>query len=164
MSPNSVEKRDLKDELFSSTVDFTGTSERHMNHIPNASAVDSLKYAIVCIGSDLSQTVLMVSRHMHNPSRGHWEAVKWILLYIKDTIDVGLIFEIDFTGNQKCITYSDSDYPGDLNKSLSTIEYVFTLSQALVSWRSTLQSIFALFTTEVKYDHDEGVSIPKGGE
>ena len=61
----------------------------------------------------------MISRYMHDPGRGHWEAVKWVLRYIKGTIDVGLIFEKDFTGKQECIGYIDSDYAGDLDKRRS---------------------------------------------
>ena len=57
-------------------------------------------------------------------------------------------YEKDSTGKQDCIGYVDSDYAGDLDKRRS---YVFTFSQALVSWRSTLQSIVALSTTEVEY-------------
>jgi len=35
---------------------------------------------------------------MHDPGKGHWEAVKWILQYIKGTIDIGLVFKKDVTG------------------------------------------------------------------
>ena len=56
---------------------------------------------IVCTSPDLSQAVSMISRYMHDPRRGHrrghWEAVKWVLRYIKGTIDVGLVFEKDST-------------------------------------------------------------------
>ena len=93
----------------------------------------------------------MVSRYMHDPGQGHWEAVKWILRYIKGTIDVGLVFKKDNTGKQECIGYVDSDYVGDLDKRRSTTGYVFTFSQAPVSWRSTLQSTVALSTTEAEY-------------
>jgi len=72
---------------------------------------------------------------MHNPSRGHWETVKWILQYIKGTIDFGLVYKKDVTSKQKCIGYVDS---GHLDKRRSTTGYVFTLSQTPVSWRSTL--------------------------
>ena len=82
---------------------------------------------------------------------GSLEAVKWILRYIKGTIDVGLVFEKDSTGKQECIGYVDSDYAGDLDKRRSTTGYVFTFSQALVSWRSTLQSTVALSTAEAEY-------------
>jgi len=51
-----------------------------------------------CTIPDLSQAVLMFSRYMHDPDRSHWEPVKWVLGYIKVTVDVGLVFEKDFTG------------------------------------------------------------------
>ena len=88
---------------------------------------------------------------MHDPSRGHCETVKWILWYIKCTINVALIFKKDFTGKQECIGYVDFDYAGDLVKRRSTMGYVFTLSLTQISWRSTLQSIVALSTTETEY-------------
>jgi len=75
---------------------------------------------------------------MHDPGKGHWEAVKRVLRYIKGTIDIGLVFEKDSTCKKKGIGYVDSDYAGDLDKRRSITEYVFTLSQALVSWRSIL--------------------------
>jgi len=63
----------------------------------------------------LSQAVSMVSRYMHDPGRGHWEAVKWILRYTKGTIDIDLVFK-KYVGQQDCIGYVDSDYAGDLDK------------------------------------------------
>jgi len=58
----------------------------------------------------------MISRYMHDPRKSHWEVVKWVLWYIKGTIDVGLVFEKDFTGKKECIGYVDSDYAGDIDK------------------------------------------------
>ena len=58
MSPTTVEKRE------------------YMTRVPYASIIGSLMYAIVCIGSDLSQAVSMISIYMHDPCRGHWEAIK----------------------------------------------------------------------------------------
>ena len=104
MSPTAVEKH------------------KYMTHVPYASAIIILMYAMVCMRLDLSQVI--VRRYKHDPYRGHWEAVKWILRYIKCTIDVGLMFEKDFTGKQKCIRYVDSDYARDLDKRRSTTGYV----------------------------------------
>ena len=93
----------------------------------------------------------MVSRYMHDPGVGHWDAVKWILRYIRGTLNVGLVYERDTTGGQLCIGYVDSDYAGDLDKRRSTTGYVFTLTRAPVCWRCTLQSTVALSTTEAEY-------------
>ena len=49
MSPKNVEERE------------------YMIHVPYASAVGSLTYAMVCTRPDLSQTVSMVSRYMYEP-------------------------------------------------------------------------------------------------
>ena len=59
--------------------------------------------------------------------------MRWILRYIKCTVDVGLIFEKDDHNKQECTGYVDSNYAGDLDKHLSAIKYVFTLLHALVS-------------------------------
>jgi len=69
-----------------------------MTHIPYASAVGSLMYAMVYTRPDLSQVVSMINRYMHDPGRGYWEAVKWVLRYIKGTIVISLIFEKDAIG------------------------------------------------------------------
>ena len=106
---------------------------------------------MVCTRLHLSQVVSMVSRYMHDPGRDHWEVVKWILRYIKGTIDVGLVFEKDTTGKQMCIRYVDSDYARDLDKCWLITGYVFTLTQAPMSWRSILQCTVALSTTEAEH-------------
>ena len=120
MSPTTIEKRE------------------YMTCMPYASMVGSLMYVTVCTRLNLLQAVSMISRYMLDLERDHWKAVKWILRYIKGTIDVGLVFKKDVIGMQEHIGYIDSNYAGDLNKYRSTTGYVFTLSQALVSWRSTL--------------------------
>jgi len=123
----------------------------YISHVPYASAVGSLMYAMVCTRPDLSQAVSIVSRYMHDLVKGHWEAMRWIMRYIKGTVDVALVFKKDVAGKQECICYVDSDYAGDLDKRRSTTGYVFTLSQAPVSWRYTLHSTVALPKTEAEY-------------
>jgi len=66
-------------------------------------------------------------------------------------VDVGLLFEKDVGGKQECTCYVDSDYAGDLDKRRSTTRYVFTLSQAPMSWHCTLQCTIALSTTKAEY-------------
>jgi len=88
---------------------------------------------------------------MHDLGKGHWQAMKWILRYLQNIVDVGLTFEQDESLGQCIAGYCDSDYTGDLDKQRSTTVYWFTLAKAPVSWKSTLQSMVALSTIEAEY-------------
>ncbi|KAE8699949.1 hypothetical protein F3Y22_tig00110569pilonHSYRG00219 [Hibiscus syriacus] len=47
--------------------------------------------------------------------------------------------------------YVDSDYVGDLDNRRSTTGYVFTLGGGPICWKSTVQSVVELSTTEAEY-------------
>ena len=47
--------------------------------------------------------------------------------------------------------YVDADYARDLNDRRSTTGYVFTLASGPICWRSMIQSLVALSTTESEY-------------
>ncbi|GJU09235.1 hypothetical protein Tco_1125665 [Tanacetum coccineum] len=119
-----------------------------MSRVPYASAVGSLMFVMICTRPDIAHAVGVASQYMAELGREHWEAVKRILRYIKGTSDVAL-----FLGDSDLIVngYVNSDYTGDLDRSKSTIGYVFTLSGETVSWGSKLQSVVAMSTTEAKY-------------
>nr|GEV11871.1 retrovirus-related Pol polyprotein from transposon TNT 1-94 [Tanacetum cinerariifolium] len=114
----------------------------------NMQDLGSLMFAMICTRPDIAHAVGVVSRYMAEPGRGHWEAVKRILRYVKGTSDVALCFgdsDLIVTG------YVDSDYAGDLDGSKSTTGYVFTLSGGTISWVSKLQSVVAMSTTKAEY-------------
>jgi hypothetical protein len=56
-----------------------------MERIPYASVVGSLIYAMVCMRLDIAHAVGVVSRFLSNPGREHWNAVKWIIRYLRGT-------------------------------------------------------------------------------
>ena len=64
-----------------------------MSHIPNSGVVGSLMYAMVCAKPDLAYAVSMVSHYMHNPSKDHRDAVKWIHRYVKGSLDKWMVFD-----------------------------------------------------------------------
>jgi len=138
-------------KLSASLSPKSAAEQEYMSKVPYAKAVGSLMYAMVCTRPDISQAVGIVSRYMHDPGKEHWQAVKWILRYILNTVDVGLVFERDEKVGNYIVGYCDSDYAGDMDKRRSTTGYVFTLANAPVSWKSTLQSTVALSTTEAEY-------------
>ena len=65
----------------------------HMSKIPYASAIGSFMYAMVQTRPDIAHAVGVVSRFMENPGNEHWQAVKWILRYLRGTSTHTLCFE-----------------------------------------------------------------------
>jgi hypothetical protein len=64
----------------------------YMSRVPYSLAVGSLMYAMVCTRPDIAHAVGVVSRYMNNPGKEHWEAVKWILRYLRGTANHALCF------------------------------------------------------------------------
>ncbi|BBG93278.1 transposable element gene [Prunus dulcis] len=54
-----------------------------MEKVPYANALGCLMYAMVCTPPDIAQAISVVSSHMVNPGKQHWDAIKWILRYLK---------------------------------------------------------------------------------
>jgi len=65
-----------------------------MQHVPYASAVGSLMYAMVCTRSNIAHHVGVVSRFLSNLGIEHWKAIKWILRYLCGTSNLKLCFGI----------------------------------------------------------------------
>ena len=91
-------------------------------------------YAMLCIRLDISHAVNVVSRYMSNPSKVHWQAVKLILRYLKDTSSVCLEFGKSKDG---LVGYVDLDFGGDLDKRRSLTGYVFTVGSCAINWKAT---------------------------
>jgi hypothetical protein len=70
----------------------TDQKKAYMSKVPYASAIRSLMYAMVCTRPNIAHEVGVVSRYMSNPGKQHWEAIKWILRYLKGTSDMSLCF------------------------------------------------------------------------
>ncbi|XP_048604819.1 secreted RxLR effector protein 161-like [Brassica napus] len=120
-----------------------------MEDVPYASAVCSIMYAMVGSRPDLAYAVGLVSRYMGRPGKEHWSAVKWIMRYIRGAAGYGLTFTkcSDFLVRGFC----DSDYAVDQDNSRSISGFVFSVGGNTVSWRSCLQRVVALSTTEAEY-------------
>ncbi|KAK0585008.1 hypothetical protein LWI29_022138 [Acer saccharum] len=94
-----------------------------MAKVPYASAIGSLMYAMTCTRPDISHAVGVVSRYMSNPGKLHWEAVKWILRYLRGRWIIG-------------------EVPPDMCSQWLV---------PAISWMSQLQKIVTISTTEAEY-------------
>ena len=119
------------------------------NKTPYASAVGSIMYSMIGTRPDLAFAIGLVSRFMGKPGAIHWEAVKWLLRYIKGSQNLSLVYTKGKDLN--IIGYCDSDHGGDLDKQRSTSGYVFTVGGNTISWKSCLQSVVALSSTEAEF-------------
>ena len=85
-----------------------------MSHVPYANEVGSIMYVMVCTRIDISHVVNVASRYMDSPRKIHWQAVKWILPYLREISHVGLVYDKSIDISRKIVGYVDSDYAGDL--------------------------------------------------
>jgi len=136
-------------QLSSKGSSISEKDKTYMEKVPYASAVGSLMYAMVCTRPDIAQAVGLVSRFMSNSGKMHWEAVKYILRYMKGTPDHVLVFGGRYR-DFSVVGFCDSDYAGDRDRRKSTSRYVFTVGGTMISWRARLQTIVALSTTEAE--------------
>ena len=119
-----------------------------MRSVLYASIVASLMYAMVCTRPDIAYVVGVVSRFLSNPGILHWETIKWIMRYLRDTSKLKLTFG---SGKPVLVGYTKSDMAGDVDNIRFTLGYLMTFSEGVVSWQSRLQKCVALSTTEVEY-------------
>ncbi|MDV3194008.1 MAG: Ty1/Copia family ribonuclease HI, partial [Sweet potato little leaf phytoplasma] len=88
---------------------------------------------------------------MANPGRPHWEACKWITRYLKGTAGKGLLYTRAASHSEYLVGFVDSDYAANLDKRRSLTGYIFTFFGNVISWKSNLQSVVALSSTEAEY-------------
>jgi hypothetical protein len=131
----------------------TQEEEEDMSHVPYASVVGSLMYAMVCTRPNIAHAVGVLSRYMSKPGKEHWTTIKRVFRYLCGTTSYGLCYQgrlgldrvLDIHG------FVDADWDGDLDCRRSTSGYVFNLFGGAISWMRKRQSVVALSTIEVEY-------------
>ncbi|WVZ23807.1 hypothetical protein V8G54_002351 [Vigna mungo] len=129
----------------------TEEERKKMESVPFSNGIGSIMYGMVCTRPDVAHGVSVLSQFMVNPGPTHCEALKWMLRYIRGSLGTGLSFQNNFQGGGYIEGFFDSDFAGCMDTRKSRSGYVFTLFGIAVSWRSTLQSVVALSTTEAEY-------------
>jgi hypothetical protein len=93
--------------------------------------------------------VSLISRYAGQPTELHLQTAKRVLRYLKGTTNFGIFYKKG--GSDELITFTDSDYAGDLEDRKSISGYVFMLSSGAVSWSSKKQPVVTLSTTEAEF-------------
>ncbi|KAL6323541.1 hypothetical protein AAG906_039119 [Vitis piasezkii] len=95
--------------------------------------IGDLMYAMVCTRPNIAHAGV---------------AIKWILRYLKGSLDTCLCFTC---ASLKLQCYVNADFVGDIDSRKSTTGFVFTLGGTAISWTSNLQKNVTLSTKEAKY-------------
>ncbi|KAL2246201.1 UNVERIFIED_CONTAM: Retrovirus-related Pol polyprotein from transposon TNT 1-94 [Sesamum indicum] len=144
-------------------IEKTDSERAKMRVTPYASAIGSLMYAMICTRSDIAHSVGVYSRFISNPGVMHWEAVKWILRYLRGTKDRALVFG---KGKLTLFGFVDADFVGsDYDRRRSTTGYVFTYDgelgkpQADVVLHSNSQSAIHLVKNHAFHSRTKHIEI-----
>ncbi|GJS47219.1 retrovirus-related pol polyprotein from transposon TNT 1-94 [Tanacetum coccineum] len=122
-----------------------------MSKASYSNVIGSLMYLMVCTRPDITYAVSVVIRYLANLVKNYWEAVKWILKYLRGTANVGLVYRTN-RGNHMDVTgFVDSDYAKDPDKGRSINGYAFLVHGCVISWKEMLQHVVSLSTTEAEY-------------
>ena len=135
--------------LADSHTHLTSVTESQ-TQVPYREAVGSLIFAAIITRPDIAFAVGVVSRYVDKHGQPHWNSVKRIIRYLKNTRDYGILYSK--TQESEVIHgFSDSDFANDIDTRRFTTGYTFKLSNGPVTWNSRCQSTVSLSTTEAKY-------------
>nr|GEU95223.1 copia protein [Tanacetum cinerariifolium] len=118
--------------------------------------VGSLMY-LTASRPDFVFAMCMCARYQAKPIKKHLEAIKWVVWYLRGTINMGLWYLKD-----NCMTltaYADVDYAGCQDSRRSASGSAQSLGDRLVSCSSKKQRSTAISTTEAKYIHSRSKYI-----
>ena len=97
---------------------------------------------------DLAHAVNVLSRYTSNPSHKHCKVIMRVLNYLRHTKAFGLHY-----GKETSVLegYIDATWISDSKNTKSTSRYVFTLGGAVISWKSTKQTVLTRSTMESEF-------------
>ncbi len=112
------------------------------------SIVRSLMYIMLKTRSNITYFISMINRYVFNFTQIHWQTVKRIFRYLRETHQMKLMFRetLKFLKN-----YTNSNWAKDQNIKRSISEYAFNVDSDVINWFSKRQLIVTLFICEIKY-------------
>ena len=101
--------------------------KRRIEGTPYASEVGSIMYDMVSSRPDLSYAISVISRFMENLGQVHWQALKWVLRYLNETLKGGLKHKRAQPGRDALEGYVGADYTNNVNTRKPLSGFVSTL-------------------------------------
>lgn len=122
-----------------------------MRDVPYRQLVGALMYLAVATRPDIAHLVGVLARFSADPGPIHWKALKHLCRYVQGTKDYKLSYAPDPCQSEMFLTFADADFGGDVDSKRSTSSMVVKMGTGAISWRSRLQTIITLSTTEAEY-------------
>jgi hypothetical protein len=121
---NMTEAKPVSSPMSSSSALSTFTGDPMEEPSLYRSTVGSLQY-LSLTRPDLAFVVNRVCQFMRHPTKLHWQAVKWILRYLKHTITHGLLLQKTSTDSLQA--YTDADWQDAQMIGVQSMLIVFSL-------------------------------------
>jgi hypothetical protein len=116
------------------------------------SAIGALMYLANCTQPDIAFSINLLSRYSSAPTRRHWNVVKHVLRYLRETTDMRLFYSKG--SNSQLVGYANAGFLSDSHKGRSRTGYLFTCGSTAISWRSVKQILVATSS-----NHSEIIAI-----
>ena len=142
--------------LVDVTIHLSKNKGESVSQIEFSRVKGSLMYLMSCIRLDITYLVSKLSSYTSNPRAKHWQGIMRVLKYLRFTRDYGLHYTrypVVLEG------YSDANRISNIKDSKSHSGYVFTLGGAIVSWKSSKQTVIATSIKEFEF-----IALEKCGE
>ncbi|KAL4198857.1 hypothetical protein AMTRI_Chr03g142140 [Amborella trichopoda] len=102
-------------------------------------------HAMTSTRPDNAYAVGKLSRYTSCPSKEHRGVISLVLRYLKGTIN----YDIKYVGYQGMLeAYSDANWNNEIQDSLSSSKWIFTLAGCAISWGSIKQTCISHSTIE----------------
>jgi hypothetical protein len=110
--------------------------------------VRSLMYIMLKTRSNITYFISMINRYVFNLTQIHWQAVKRIFRYLRETHQMKLMFR---EALKFLKSYTNSNWTKNQNIRRSISEYAFNVNSDVISWFSKRQFIVTLSICEIEY-------------
>ena len=118
--------------------------------VPYRAAAGSLLYLTTITRPDLAFAVSNVCKHLEKPSVSNWNDVKRIFKYLKDTTNLGILYQASHPGGELHV-FSDADYAGCAETRKSTTGVAAMYAAGAIAWQSQRQGCVSLSSTEAEF-------------
>ena len=114
------------------------------------SAIGMLLWISMCSRPDISFYVNFLSSFNNDPMEIHWEHVKKIILYLRKTKNLGIVFNARPQLNYP-VVFCDASHGDPLIRRGSTTGFMFALCGTPFAWVSRKQKVMSIHSCEAEY-------------